>query len=370
MTGLGSAIRDGRFPGEVSSSGDFPPELPIQPKIGNDFPVQDKEFEGKRLIMVGGKGGVGKTTCSAALAFHFARSGQKTLLISSDPTPSLSDIFETGIGDREKKIPGAKNLYGLEISSEAVLQRWKERFGPEIHEVLSAFSSVDYDFVDYIGGAPGIEEEYMLNAIMELVESGKYDRVVWDTAPAGHTLRLLHLPQLFLNHLEAAARFYLNLYGAFERVASTVRLKKSKRTILQIIEGWKELSQEVLNFIRDPGRTGYVVVTIAEALGVSLTERLVHDFDAYQLTVSHLIVNHLVLEADCDFHRRRRVMQQKYLNILRERYELRMTLVEIPLLSHEVRGVERITEVADMLFPPPGRPSRPFHPQAGNHEII
>src|SRR4030067_3341780 len=119
------------------------------------------DFGGKQLIIVGGKGGVGKTTCSAALAFHFARSGEKTLLISSDPTPSLSDIFETQIGDQEKRIKGVENLYGLEISSEVILRRWEERFGPEIYEVLSAFSNLDYDFVDYIGGAPEIEEKYM-----------------------------------------------------------------------------------------------------------------------------------------------------------------------------------------------------------------
>jgi len=301
--------------------------------------------------MVGGKGGVGKTTCSAALAFHFARSGEKTLLISSDPTPSLSDIFETKIGDQEKRIKGVENLYGLEISSEAILQRWKERFGPEIYEVLSAFSNLDYDFVDYIGGAPGIEEEYMLNTIMELVESGKYGRVIWDTAPAGHTLRLLHLPQLFLNHLEAAARFYMNLYGALEKVASTVRLRKSKRTLLQIIEGWKELSEKVLDFIRDRQRTAYVIVTIAEALGVRLTDRLLHDFHAFHLTVGHLIVNNLVEEADCDFHRQRQAMQQKYMKILRENYAQRLSLVELPLLPYEVKGIKRITQVAEILFP-------------------
>ncbi|HYB21336.1 MAG TPA: ArsA family ATPase [Thermodesulfobacteriota bacterium] len=304
--------------------------------------------------MVGGKGGVGKTTCSAALAFHFARSGQKTLLVSSDPTPSLSDIFETRIGDQERKIKGAENLYGLEISSEAILQRWKERFGPEIYEVLSAFSNLDYDFVDYIGGAPGIEEEYMLNAIMELVESGKYGRVIWDTAPAGHTLRLLHLPELFLNHLEAAARFYMNLYGAFEKVSSTVRLRKSKRTILQIIEGWKELSQRVLDFIHDRQRTAYVIVTIAEALGVRLTDRLLRDFHAFQLSVGHLIVNNLVEEADCDFHRQRQAMQHRYLKILRENYAPQLRLVELPLLPYEVKGIKRITQVAEILFPSSG----------------
>ncbi len=314
--------------------------------------MQKSDFSNFKLIMVGGKGGVGKTTCSAALAYHLARSGEKTLLISSDPTPSLSDIFEAEIGSKERKIKGVENLYGLEISSEIILQRWKERFGPEIHEVISAFSNLDYDFVDYIGGAPGIEEEYMLQAILELVESGKYERVVWDTAPAGHTLRLLHLPQLFLNHLEAAARFYMNLYGAFERVARTVRLKKSKKTILQIIEGWKDLSQKLLDFIRDGEKTAYVMVTIAEALGVRLTERLLKDFDDFHLTVGHLIVNNLVLEADCDFHRQRQAMQRKYLKMLKDSYGRRMRLIEVPLLPYEVRGVKRIAQVAEILFPP------------------
>jgi arsenite-transporting ATPase len=314
--------------------------------------MQKSDFSNSKLIMVGGKGGVGKTTCSAALAFHLARSGEKTLLISSDPTPSLADIFEAEIGSKERRIKGVENLYGLEISSEIILQRWKERFGPEIHEVISAFSNLDYDFVDYIGGAPGIEEEYMLHTILELVESGKYERVVWDTAPAGHTLRLLHLPQLFLNHLEAAARFYMNLYGAFERVARTVRLKKSKKTILQIIEGWKDLSQKLLDFIRDGEKTAYVMVTIAESLGVRLTERLLKDFDDFHLTVGHLIVNNLVLEADCDFHRQRKAMQRKYLKLLNAKYARRMRLIEVPLLPYEVQGVKRIAQVAEILFPP------------------
>jgi arsenite-transporting ATPase len=314
--------------------------------------MHEKDFANAKLIMVGGKGGVGKTTCSAALALHFARAGEKTLLISSDPTPSLSDIFETEIGAREKRIRPVENLFGLEISSEVILKRWKERFGPEIYEVISAFSNLDYDFVDYIGGAPGIEEEYMLNTILELVESGSYRRVIWDTAPAGHTLRLLHLPQLFLNHLEAAARFYMNLYGTLEKIASTVRLKKSKRTILQIIEGWKELSQRVLDFIRNPEETAYVIVTIAEALGVRLTERLLKDFDDFRLTVGHLIVNNLVQEADCAFHRQRQAMHRKYLKQLRDQYGKRMALVEIPLLPYEVRGVKRIAQVAEVLFPP------------------
>ncbi|MGB9699252.1 MAG: ArsA family ATPase [Thermodesulfobacteriota bacterium] len=314
------------------------------------MPMNDAEFSGKKLIFVGGKGGVGKTTCSAAIAFHFAIHGYRTLIISSDPTPSLSDIFETPLTADEQQIGGIKNLYALEIQSEAILKKWKARFGPEIHQVLMAFANLDYDFVDYIGGAPGIEEEYMLNFIKELAESGKYERIVWDTAPAGHTLRLLHLPQLFLNHLEAAAKFYLNLYEALAKIAQTVRLEKSKKSILEIIAGWKDLSQEILDFLRDESQTSFILVTIAEGMGVRLTERILKEFTEYGLAVRHLIVNHLIKDADCLFHRRRKLMQEKYLQKLRESYGPNLKLVEVPLLAEEVKGIKRIQEIAGILF--------------------
>ena len=166
----------------------------------------------------------------------------------------------------ETPIRDVANLWGIEISSEVVLMKWKERFGPEIYEVVSSFASLDYDFVDYVGGAPGIEEEYMLNYILELVESGQYELVVWDTAPAGHTLRLLHLPQIFLKHLEAATKFYMNLYSYFEKLKETVKFKKGKKSLLEIISGWEDLAEKVVNFIRDPEKTEFIVVTIPEAL--------------------------------------------------------------------------------------------------------
>lgn len=312
--------------------------------------MDDPDFSGKKLIFVGGKGGVGKTTCAAAMAWHFASQGLRTLIISSDPTPSLSDILEVSLNEKERPVAGIENLYALEIAGEIILKKWKERFGPEIHQVISAFSDLDYDFVDYIGGAPGIEEEYMLHFIKGLVESGHYDRVVWDTAPAGHTLRLLHLPQLFLNHLEAATKFYLHLYGAWAKVAQTVRLEKSKRSLLEIIEGWKILSQEILDFLRNKKHTSFIIVTIAEALGVRLTERVLQDLAEYGLPVSHLIINHLVKEADCSFHRRRQAMQQKYLKHLQDTYGQRLKIKELPLLAEEVKGVKRLQEVANILF--------------------
>src|SRR4030043_547318 len=322
--------------------------MPLETKMNSSLSRLDQEP--KRLIMIGGKGGVGKSTCASAIALHFALQGKKTLIITSDPTPSLSDIFETEIGDQETPIKGVENLYGIEISSEVVLKKWKERFGPEIYEVVSSFASVDYDFVEYIGGAPGIEEEYRLSYILELVDSGQYDLVVWDTAPAGHTLRLLHLPQIFLKHLEAATKFYMNLYSYFEKLKESVKLKKGKKSLLEIISGWENLAEKVVSFIRDPKKSDFIIVTIPEALGVRQTERIIRDFDEYQLKVNHLIVNYVIQEADCDFHKIRKEMQQNYINILKELYAQRIKIVEIPLLPQEIKGVERISRISEILF--------------------
>lgn len=303
-----------------------------------------------KLVMVGGKGGVGKTTCAAAVALKLAMDKQRVLVISSDPAPSLSDIFEKEIGDRETKIHDMYDLYALEVSSEIVLKRWKERFGPEIYEVISSFASVDYDFVDYIGTAPGIEEEYMLNFIMELVKGESYDVVVWDTAPAGHTLRLLKLPELFLAHMEAATKFYMNIYGYLEKVKEAVKLKESKRTLLEIIAGWESLSERIAVFIRNPEAVKYLIVTIPEALGVKLTGRVLGELEENQLEVENIIINNVIRDDDCEFHRRRKAMQSQYIDFLKRTYDGK-NIQLIYLAPYEIKGTERIMEISRILLP-------------------
>jgi arsenite-transporting ATPase len=313
--------------------------------------LSDMEKGAKQLILVGGKGGVGKTTCAAAIALHMAESGRKTLILSSDPTPSLSDIFETPVGARETPIPHVSHLTALEISSEIVREKWKDRFGREIYEVVASFADLDYDFVmDYVGGAPGIEEEYMLYYIMELVREGRYDLVVWDTAPAGHTLRLLHLPDIFLRHLEGATKFYLNLYSYLERAREAVKLKRGKRSLLEIISGWQALSNDIATFIRDGHLTEYIVVTIPEALGVKQTERIIQDFDAHGLPINHLIINYVIEKADCTFHRKRGEMQAHYIKLLSEAYGERLHLTLLHLSPYEIKGIERIRQASQILF--------------------
>ena len=94
----------------------------------------------------------------------------------------------------------------------------------------------------------------------------------------------------------------------------------------------------------------FIIVTIPEALGVRQTERIIKDFDEYELRVNHLIVNYIIQQADCDFHKIRKEMQQNYVQILKNQYSQRIGLIEVPLMPQEVKGVERISKISEILF--------------------
>ncbi len=295
-----------------------------------------------RVMMFGGKGGVGKTTTSAATALHYATTGKRTLIVSSDLAPSLSDIWETQIGARETPIPGVPGLWGLEIGIDEVMRRWKVKFGPEIYAAASNLVDMPYDeLVDYVGMAPGIQEEFMLDFILERVKSDAYDVIVWDTAPAGDTLRLLELPHKFLQHLRLAPRVYVG-------VRDKLRLKQTP--FLDLIASWRDLSQEITAFFQDPHNTTLVLVTIAEGLGVYQTRRLMSEFTRFGLDVRHLIINHVISDPDSDFMRARQAMQAPYLRLLQEEYGERIKIVQLPQFPHEIKGVERLNQVKAALF--------------------
>jgi arsenite-transporting ATPase len=304
--------------------------------------LSELDHVNKRVLMFGGKGGVGKTTCSATTALHYASAGRKTLIISSDLTPSLSDIFEMEVGATEKPVKGMENLWALEISPDEVMKRWKEKFGPQVYEAASSLIDMEYDeVIDYVAIAPGIQEEFMLDYILERVRDGRYDLIVWDTAPAGDTLRLLDLPYKFLKHLRMAPKFY------FE-VRDTFKLKKVP--FLELIDSWKALAQEVSDFMKDPNNTEFILVTIPEALGVYQAQRLVGEFKRYGLDVHYLVINNVIENPDCGFHQARMEMQTPYINLLTDEYGQSMEIIKLPLFPHEVKGVDRLREMRKLLF--------------------
>jgi len=290
----------------------------------------------KKVTMFCGKGGVGKTTSAAATALHYAMSGKKTLIISTDFTPSLRDIFEIDSAAKPARV--TDNLYLDEISYDNVKVLWDKKFGPQVYDLFSTFVEIDYqDFVGYVATMlPGIRDEFMVDYIRELSESGEYERVVWDTAPAGQTLGLLRMPSLMNHHLKPAFKIYSSL-------KSTHNLKRS---VLGVIKDWEQLSNKDMTFLKE--QVQFNLVTIAEALAVRQLHDIFDEFKSYGLGINHIVINQVVEDVDSPFLRRKARLQQKYLTEVEGSYGTGST--RVPLFPYEIKGVERLKEVERRLF--------------------
>ncbi|MFX0210407.1 MAG: ArsA family ATPase [Candidatus Hodarchaeota archaeon] len=305
-----------------------------------------------RIIATGGKGGVGKTTTAAALALHFAENENlETLVISSDPTPSLSDIYEFQLDSKPTPIPHVSHLSGQEMSRDEIVRSWKERFGDEVYEVASSFLPVERDIIDYVADAPGIaDDQYMLAYLLDIAESGKYDKIIWDTAPAGQTLSILKLESRFYEHLTQAANLYIRMRKNFESLGRKLRLRK-KRSPLEIIEEWRELANNVLHTLRNPDMTEFVLVTIPEGLGLAQTRRVLIDLSQYGIRVNHLVINNVLPEEESiqksPFLKARQAVQRPYLEKLEKLFDYNTTRVH--MLPIEVKGLGALREIGQYL---------------------
>ncbi len=290
--------------------------------------------------MFGGKGGVGKTTCTAATALHQSRSGSNTLVISTDATPSLAHIFDCerkeGICDVEPR------LHFVEIGESEIRQMWNRRFGREVYEVFSSFVSIQYeDFTEFMTSVlPGLGDEFMIDYIRELSILGKYDTIVWDSAPMGQTLALLRTPELLSKHLRMAPRVY-------SRLKLTER---SKEPVIKILKRWEELARDNVNFLKKG--VDLTLVTIAEALAVEQLEGIMADLGSVGMRVSKVIVNNVVKDDGSSFFSSRAGLQKVYLDRIKAHSDS-IPVIEVPMFALEVKGVDQLDSVARVLFPQP-----------------
>ncbi|RJQ38683.1 MAG: ArsA family ATPase [Dehalococcoidia bacterium] len=291
-----------------------------------------------QLIMFSGKGGVGKTTSAAATALHHSSLGQRTLIISTDATPSLSHIFEIQNGQKPAKVRDA--LHVAELGVEEVREMWDRKFGKEVYAVFSAIVAIEYeDFVAFMTSLlPGLFDEFMVDYIRELGLSNKYDVIIWDTAPLGQTLTLLETPSMLKEHLRMAPRIYSRLKAG----------RDSREPIINIIRRWQKLSTENIAFLRN--EVGFTLVTIPEALAVNQLEGVFCELDRYGIKVQQLIINNVVKAEGSAFLTSKAAQQKKYLDAIHDKYQ-NLTLVEVPLFPYEIKGLERLGEVAGKLFP-------------------
>ena len=298
----------------------------------------------RTVILFGGKGGVGKTTCSAAVAAASAASGKRTLILTSDMTPSLGDIFCRPLGDAVTRID--KNLFAYEIGPEAIGNRWKAKFSRDFSDILSQLVDLDgldaesrHQLLDYIGSAPSLREETMLDLIVDIVESGDYDRVIWDTAPAGETLNLLNMPRFIRKHLTAGAK-------VFEGLDKIGKHLIGRRSIAQTMDEWTLLSERIARFIRE--RTAFIIVANPEALVVKHVERLVSTLREYSLEIRGMIINNVIEQQGGGTLGSLHLLQRVHLAGLMVLAD-RMPVALVPLSAKEVNGVPILREVGESV---------------------
>ncbi len=296
------------------------------------------------MLLVGGKGGVGKTTCSAAIATRLAAQGRRTLLITSDMTPSLSDVFEQEIGDTITSV--CINLDACELSQESIATHWKKRFGKDFYDILTILIDIDsldsesrHQLMDYIGSAPSLREETMLDIIVNMAESREYDRIVWDTAPAGETLNLLNMPKNIKKHLRAGAKIYEGLYKIGKQLVG-------KRSIAEIMDEWVSVSEKIARFMHD--QSAFLVVANPEFLVVNQARRVIKTLTDYCLPIHGLIINKVIEETDSVSLAAMRAQQARYIEELRKMGGEK-PVVALPLSLTEVKGVEGLRVIGEKL---------------------
>lgn len=245
------------------------------------------------LVSFWGKGGVGKTTCSASLASGLSEEGWEVLLVTTDPTPTLSDVLSFPIGSKPTKLRDFRGLWAVELDEKAIIEMWKERFGEEVYEVASSFLPIERDFIEYVARAPGIADQFMLYVIYSYWKDGGYDVIVWDTPASSGSIRLLRLEEEFYAHMNDAVRMYLRLKGFFDKI------RRGGKDPLGLIEEWRSIAREILDMLSSEDHELFLVA-IPERISYLLTLRMREELEELGIGIRGLIINRLFRRCGCD----------------------------------------------------------------------
>lgn len=296
------------------------------------------------FILFGGKGGVGKTTCAVATAISLLP--KKTLLVSTDPAHSLGDCLGQEIGDAITRVERTENLYTLEISAEKSLKQFKQDYRREMLRLLETSAGIEHltrrEMENLLSlPVPGADEVMGLKRLMDLMEEGTFEKHVLDTAPTGHALRLLSMPDVFdewinvFYDLRHKHRDYEKAFGRPDRADEfLVTLKKS--------------TAKLRDLLRSP-KTEFVVVATAEYLVIEETKDLVSQLRSFGITVRHLILNKLFPELNSDFSKVRRQQEQGLVEETRDTFR-QLQITEVCLRPTEPRGVDNLRSFASLLY--------------------
>ncbi len=315
-----------------------------------------EEHPERRYIMFGGKGGLGKTTFSAATAYWLASQGKKVLVFSVDPQASLSDIFQRDIFGKGP-VQIMENLWAQEIDADQHIKAYQEEIRQKILDMYG-FDSIPEEIEQYIQAAsaePAMEESAIFDAVVDIVVEGKYDYYIYDLVPLGHALYYLSMAKVYDEWITKITRLREEMREYEEMVA---RLKRQKETEedrilneLQYIRGRINASSRILT---DKEKTAFFFVLVPEEMILIDTRKAADLFARFDVPISGYIVNRVVprelLGENIPPYLRNRIeMQQKYLRQIDELFGNQVA-ARVPELERDVTGLEMISRLARIMY--------------------
>ncbi len=328
-------------------------------KIKNSLKnITKKKLErenGTKYIMFGGKGGVGKTTMSAATGLYCAEvEGLKTVIVSTDPAHSLRDSFEQEFGHEPTKVKGIDNLYVVEIDPQKAMEEYREKLKSQIDENPMLGGMLE-EQLEMASLSPGTDESAAFDVFLKYMDNDEFDVVVFDTAPTGHTLRFLGLPELMDNYMTKMIKFKKQMSGMMKMMKKFLPFGGGGDDIdydeiLKQMEETKSKIVKAREILSNPDRTSFRIVVIPEEMSILESERAMQALQKYNIPIDAVIVNQLIPEdVSCDFCIARKKLQEKRLELIEEKFGDKV-IAQVPLLRTEAKGVDTLREIANILY--------------------
>ena len=329
--------------------------------------VDEIAVDAPEYVLYGGKGGVGKTTMAAATGLASAMDGNDTLVVSTDPAHSLSDTLGRDVSAELTRVHDDHPLYGVEIDPDVAMS--ETRLFDEEGGLGGAFGGLGEllgapDDEGGIGGVmPGADEAAAIQQLLVYLDDERFDRVVIDTAPTGHTLRLLELPEVMDSMVGRLLSLRERLSGMVDSLSGLFGGEEPENDV-EDLRVFRERIERLRSTLRDPDRTDFRVVLVPEEMSVIESKRLRSRLEGFDIPVGTVVVNRVMepladvadVEAEvvspnldtCEFCQRRWDVQQTALSSAQELFRDH-DVRRVPLLADEVRGEPMLRIVAACL---------------------
>jgi arsenite/tail-anchored protein-transporting ATPase len=315
-----------------------------------------REHPERRYVMFGGKGGLGKTTFSAATGYWLAQQGNRVLVFSVDPQASLSDIFKQDIfGKGPVKI--MDNLWAQEIDADQHIKEYQDEIRQKIRDMYG-MDEVPEEIEDYITAAsaePAMEESAIFDSVVDIVNQGDYDYYIYDLVPLGHALYYLSMAKVYDEWITKITHLREEMQEQQEMVS---RIRREKEVEEDLILGELRDIRDRINtasgILTDRQRTAFFFVVIPEEMILLDTAKAAKLFEAFNVPIAGYVVNRIIPEdllgEDVPPYLKNRIqMQRKYLEKIQESFGEQI-LAQVPEMERDVTGLEMIERVAGQMY--------------------